>query len=69
LLIVQGARDPNVTPANVAAMRAALDAAGIAYDVVEFADEGHGILKPRNQRALYARLATFFGDAFAAARG
>jgi dipeptidyl aminopeptidase/acylaminoacyl peptidase len=69
LLIVQGARDPNVTPANVAAMRAALDTAGIVYDVLEFADEGHGILKPRNQRVLYARLAAFFGDAFAAARG
>jgi dipeptidyl aminopeptidase/acylaminoacyl peptidase len=67
LLIVQGARDPNVTPANVAAMRAALDTAGIVYDVLEFADEGHGILKPRNQRVLYARLAAFFGDAFAAA--
>jgi hypothetical protein len=34
LLIAQGARDPNVTPANVAAMRAALDAAGIAYDTL-----------------------------------
>lgn len=64
LLIVQGARDPNVTPANVAAMRAALDAAGIACETLVFDDEGHGIVKPRNQRALYARLAAFFGEAF-----
>lgn len=63
LLIVQGARDPNVTPANVAAMRAALDAAGIAYETLVFEDEGHGIVKPRNQRVLYARLAAFFGAA------
>jgi dipeptidyl aminopeptidase/acylaminoacyl peptidase len=64
LLIVQGARDPNVTPANVREVRAALDAAGVSHDVLVFDDEGHGIVKPRNQRVLYARLAEFFANAF-----
>jgi dipeptidyl aminopeptidase/acylaminoacyl peptidase len=60
LLIVQGERDPNVTPANVRAVREALDRAGIGYEVLAFDDEGHGIAKPRNQRRLFARLAEFF---------
>jgi dipeptidyl aminopeptidase/acylaminoacyl peptidase len=64
LLIVQGERDPNVTPANVREVRAALDRAGVRYEVLAFADEGHGILKPRNQRILYPRLARFFAEAF-----
>lgn len=64
LLIVQGARDPNVTPANVREVRAALDAAGIRHELLVFDDEGHGIVKPRNQRVLYARLADFFATAF-----
>ena len=66
LLIVQGLRDPNVTPENLAVVRAALDTAGIAYEVLTFEDEGHGIRLPKNQKTLYLRLARFFGDAFAA---
>jgi dipeptidyl aminopeptidase/acylaminoacyl peptidase len=65
LLIVQGMRDPNVTPENVRAVRAALDAAGVRYEVLAFADEGHGIVKPANLKKLYLALAQFFGDAFA----
>ncbi len=64
LLIVQGGQDPNVTPENVRAVRAALDAAGIAYEVLIFPDEGHGISRPRNQRVLYERLVTFFEESF-----
>jgi dipeptidyl aminopeptidase/acylaminoacyl peptidase len=64
LLIVQGERDPNVTPQNVVAVRQALDAAGIPYELLTFADEGHGISRPSNQRILYARLAAFFHAAF-----
>ncbi len=67
LLIVQGMRDPNVTPENVRAVRAALDAAH-EYDPLAFDDEGHGIGKPANQAAV-RRLAEFFGEAFAPARG
>jgi dipeptidyl aminopeptidase/acylaminoacyl peptidase len=64
LLIVQGMQDPNVTPENVRAVRAALDAAGIPYGVLAFEDEGHGIMRPTNRRTLYLRLAAFFAEAF-----
>lgn len=66
LLIVHGLRDPNVTPVNTELARAALDAAGIAYDLLTFDDEGHGIWKRNNRRLLFERLAQFFSDAFAA---
>ena len=65
LLIVQGANDPNVTPANLRVVEAALKAAGVAYETLVFADEGHGVRKPKNLRLLYARLIDFFADAFA----
>jgi dipeptidyl aminopeptidase/acylaminoacyl peptidase len=61
LLIVQGLRDPNVTPENVRAVEAALQDAGVAYELLVFADEGHGIARSENQRTLYRRLAAFFG--------
>jgi dipeptidyl aminopeptidase/acylaminoacyl peptidase len=64
LLIVQGMQDPNVSPENVRAVQAELDAAGIQYELLAFEDEGHGILRPKNQQVLYARLAKFFGQAF-----
>jgi dipeptidyl aminopeptidase/acylaminoacyl peptidase len=64
LLIVQGLQDPNVTPENVRVVRQALDEAGVAYEVLAFEDEGHGIARPANQRVLYRRLADFFGQAF-----
>lgn len=64
LLIVQGMRDPNVTPDNVHAVRRALEAAGVDYEVLAFDDEGHGIVKPANQRRLYRKLARFFAETF-----
>jgi dipeptidyl aminopeptidase/acylaminoacyl peptidase len=66
LLIVQGMNDPNVTPENLHAVEAALERAHIAYETLVFADEGHGVRKPRNLRVLYARLIAFFEEAFAA---
>lgn len=66
LLIVQGANDPNVTPQNVTDVRQRLDAAGIPYELLIFADEGHGIAKPKNRKQLCRRLAAFFGAAFEA---
>jgi dipeptidyl aminopeptidase/acylaminoacyl peptidase len=60
LLIVQGLRDPNVTPENVRAVEAALQDVGVAYELLVFADEGHGIARPENQRTLYRRLVAFF---------
>jgi dipeptidyl aminopeptidase/acylaminoacyl peptidase len=65
LLIVQGANDPNVTPENVAEVRKRLDAAGKAYEVLVFDDEGHGIGRPANRKVLLKRLAEFFAAAFA----
>ncbi len=64
LLIVQGLQDPNVTPENVRVVRRALDEAGVAYKLLVFEDEGHGIARPANQRVLYRRLAEFFAQAF-----
>jgi dipeptidyl aminopeptidase/acylaminoacyl peptidase len=65
LLIVQGDNDPNVTPQNVTDVIRRLKAADIAFDVLTFADEGHGIGRPQNQRVLYRRIADFFAHAFA----
>lgn len=65
LLIVQGLRDPDVTPENVRVVREALELAGVPYDLLAFEDEGHGIRQPKNRKTLYWRLAAFFGDAFA----
>jgi dipeptidyl aminopeptidase/acylaminoacyl peptidase len=64
LLIVQGGRDPNVTPENVRVVRDALENAGMPYEIMNFEDEGHGIDKPRNQKVLYTRLLDFFDRAF-----
>jgi dipeptidyl aminopeptidase/acylaminoacyl peptidase len=64
LLIVQGVKDPNVTPANVHAVTKALQRENIPYDLLTFEDEGHGIARPRNLKILYPRLAEFFHHAF-----
>jgi len=63
LMIVQGAQDPNVTPKNVVEVRKRLDEAGVKYDLLVFEDEGHGILKTKNQRILYEKIAEFFTKA------
>jgi dipeptidyl aminopeptidase/acylaminoacyl peptidase len=65
LLIVQGMQDPNVTPENVRTVRHALEGADVPYELLPFADEGHGISKPTNQKTLYLRLHKFFDAAFA----
>ena len=62
LMIVQGAQDPNVTPENVREVVERLKEHRIAFDLVVFEDEGHGIIKPRNQKTLYTRLAEFFEE-------
>ncbi|GAC1547812.1 MAG: hypothetical protein NVS2B7_23550 [Herpetosiphon sp.] len=63
VLIVQGLRDPNVTPENVRQVVTRLDHEEIDYEVLTFEDEGHGIAKPANQATLYRRLADFFDQA------
>jgi dipeptidyl aminopeptidase/acylaminoacyl peptidase len=64
LLIVQGLRDPNVTPENVHAVTEALDEHDVPYELLTFEDEGHGIVRPKNLKVLYPRLADFFERAF-----
>jgi dipeptidyl aminopeptidase/acylaminoacyl peptidase len=66
LLIVQGERDPNVTPDNVHAVAKALEKHRIPYELLTFEDEGHGIARPKNLKVLYPRLASFFEKAFSA---
>ena len=63
LLIVQGARDPNVTPENVRQVQARLQQTGKEYQLLIFDDEGHGIARPKNQERLYTALADFFQSA------
>jgi dipeptidyl aminopeptidase/acylaminoacyl peptidase len=63
LMIVQGARDPNVTPKNVEEVRKRLDKEGIKYELLVFKDEGHGILKTKNQKILFRKIADFFAKA------
>ena len=64
LLIVQGERDPNVTPKNVSDVIKKLDAAGIPFELLTFDDEGHGVSKTPNQRTLLVRQGKFFEEAF-----
>ena len=64
LLIIQGGKDPNVTPENVTEVREKLDAHSIPYEIKIFDDEGHGIIRPANQKVLYALIADFFDEAF-----
>jgi len=64
LLIIQGMQDVTVSPENVSLATAALQKAGIQYEILAFEDEGHGIVKPKNQRKLYLELAKFFENSF-----
>jgi dipeptidyl aminopeptidase/acylaminoacyl peptidase len=64
LLIVQGLKDPNVTPDNVHAVSKVLHREEIPYELLTFEDEGHGIARPENLRILYPRIADFFQRAF-----
>jgi dipeptidyl aminopeptidase/acylaminoacyl peptidase len=63
LLIVQGARDPNVTPENMTRVVEKLKEHNIPHEVLVFGDEGHGIKKLANQEQLYLKLAEFFRSA------
>jgi dipeptidyl aminopeptidase/acylaminoacyl peptidase len=65
LLIVQGLKDPNVTPDNVDAAVKILEQHNTSYELLTFEDEGHGIARPENLKILYPRLADFFEEAFA----
>jgi len=62
ILIVQGAKDPNVTPRNFEEVVKRLDAANIGYDQMIFEDEGHGILRTKNRKTFYKKMAGFFTE-------
>jgi len=64
LLIVQGAKDPNVSPENVRAVEEELKKHNINYEKLVFDDEGHGISKPKNQKMLLVKSVEFFKKAF-----
>ena len=64
LLIVQGMKDPNVTPENVRTVKLALDSAAVEYQLLAFENEGHGIDHPENLKTLYTRLVEFFTGSF-----
>jgi dipeptidyl aminopeptidase/acylaminoacyl peptidase len=63
IMIVQGARDPNVSPKNMEVVRRKLDENKIKYDLLVFEDEGHGIFKTKNQKILFEKIADFFAEA------
>ncbi|NCF66472.1 MAG: prolyl oligopeptidase family serine peptidase [Chloroflexi bacterium] len=64
LLIVQGNRDPNVTPDNVHVVKKALEDANVSYEILTFDDEGHGISKVNNKKTLYQAMLEFFDRTF-----
>jgi dipeptidyl aminopeptidase/acylaminoacyl peptidase len=59
MLIAQGANDPRVKQAESEQIVAALKKAGIEYDYMLFADEGHGFAKPDNRLKFYAAAEKF----------
>jgi dipeptidyl aminopeptidase/acylaminoacyl peptidase len=63
LFIVQGAKDPNVTPENVRQVREQLVKHHIPYELLVFPDEGHGIIRQANQERLFKYLVEFFANA------
>jgi dipeptidyl aminopeptidase/acylaminoacyl peptidase len=64
LLIVQGAKDPNVSPENTRVVKEKLDKNKINYEELIFENEGHGIVKPENKKTLFLKASEFFKDAF-----
>ncbi|MHA2398553.1 MAG: alpha/beta hydrolase family protein [Promethearchaeota archaeon] len=63
LLVVQGVNDPNVTPKNVEEIQKKLKEHKIDFEEYIFEDEGHGIIKTKNQKILYEMIADFFESA------
>lgn len=59
LMIVQGANDPRVRQAESDQMVAALDASGVPVTYLLYPDEGHGLVRPENRLAFFARAETF----------
>lgn len=64
VLIVHGLADSNVGPENTHTAVRELSAAGIPYQVLLFADEGHGVFRRGNVATYLRRSATFLAQAF-----
>src|SRR5262249_38054691 len=62
LLIGQGANDPRVAKSESDQMVAALRAHGKPVTYVLFPDEGHGFVRPDNQRRWFAAAEAFFAS-------
>ncbi len=60
VLIVQGMRDPNVTPENVRVVEEKLKSHDIYYEKLAFDNEGHGIVRKENKYSKILRIAEFF---------
>lgn len=59
MLIIQGARDPRVVRAESDQMVERIRAAGGSVDYLVFEDEGHGLLKVKNQLRAFRAIAEF----------
>ena len=53
LLIAQGKNDPRVKEAEAQQIVDALQAKGLPYEYLLFADEGHGLVRPENRERFY----------------
>lgn len=59
LLIAHGANDPRVRQAESDQMVAAMEANGIPVTYLLFPDEGHGVVRPANRLAFFAKAEAF----------
>ena len=59
IMLVQGGRDPRVSPEHVRAMRKALDEAGKQYEGYFPAEETHGFYREKSRREYYSRVLSF----------
>jgi dipeptidyl aminopeptidase/acylaminoacyl peptidase len=62
LLVVQGANDPRVKQAEAEQIVAALTDKGLPHEYQLFPDEGHGMAKPENREAFYAKAEAFLAE-------
>ena len=60
LFIIYGGADKTVVPENAREMMSALDKAGIHYEALYDANEGHGFAEPKHRFELYTRMLAFF---------
>lgn len=65
LFVVHGANDPRVPVGEAEQIVEALRARGRRVEYVRFDDEGHGVVRLANRRALYPRIEAFLDEVFA----